>query len=117
MRGIIEKQLPRVSRRWGQGPEPFLRLRPQCGFGVSALHQEEVMEAGPVVRGLQITGSVGDMRPAPGEGHHHDQPAARLDMVPMKVLVQGTKELVKRAGHTDDAQHAAMLPEPRVNGP
>jgi hypothetical protein len=38
-------------------------------------------------------------------------------MVPMKVAVQGTNELVERAGHAYDAKHEAMLPEPMVNGP
>jgi hypothetical protein len=69
-----------------------------------------------VVLGLQITASVGDMMPAPDEGHHQDQQAEILDMVPMNVMVQGTKELVKRAGHTYDAKHEAILPEPMVNG-
>jgi hypothetical protein len=34
----------------------------------------------------------------------------------MKVVVQGTKELVKRAGHAYDTKHEAMLPEPMVTG-
>jgi hypothetical protein len=37
-------------------------------------------------------------------------------MVSMKVAVQGTKELVERAGHAYDATHEAILPEPMVNG-
>ena len=116
MLGSIEHQRHRVSRLWGQGPESCLRRLPQCGFGVPALHQEEVSEAGPVVLGLQITVSGGHMMSAPGEGHHQDQQAERLEMIPMNVVVQGTKELVKRAGHAYDPKHKAMLPEPMVNG-
>ena len=34
----------------------------------------------------------------------------------MKVVLQGMKELVERAGHTYNPKHEAMLPEPMVNG-
>ena len=51
-----------------------------------------------------------------GEGHHQDQQAEILAMIPRKVVVQGTKERVKRAGHAYDAKHEAILPKPMVNG-
>jgi hypothetical protein len=75
-----------------------------------------VVEPGPVVLGSQIAVYVGHMMPAPGEGHHHDQSANILEMVPLKVVVQRTKALVQRAGHTSHPNHEAMLPEPLVNG-
>jgi hypothetical protein len=116
MLGIIEDQIHGVPRLRGQGPEQFLRLLLQRGFGVPALHQEEVVDAGPVGRGLQLSVEVGHLRPAAGEGYHHDQPAERLARVPMNVAVQGTKELVERAGHAYDTTSEAILPEPMVNG-
>jgi hypothetical protein len=69
-----------------------------------------------VALAVQITASIGDIMPAPGEGHHQNQEAEILEMIPMKVVVQGPKELVKRAGHAYETKHEAMLPEPRVNG-
>jgi hypothetical protein len=33
-------------------------------------------------------------------------------MAPMKVAVQGTKELIERRGHADDAKHEAILHQP-----
>jgi hypothetical protein len=56
------------------------------------------------------------MMPAPGKGPHQDQPAEIRAMIPMNVVVQGTKARVKRAEHAYDANHEAMLPEPMVNG-
>ena len=84
--------------------------------GGPALHQEKVVNAGPVVLGLPIAVEIGHMMLAPGEGHHHDQHAELLEMVPMQVAVQGAKELVERVGHAYNATHEAMLPELMVNG-
>jgi hypothetical protein len=88
--GIVEDQIHGGPRPGGQSPEPLLRLLPPGRFGVPALHQEEVVDAGPVGRGLQLSVEVGHLRPAAGEGHHHDQPAERLARVPMNVAVQAT---------------------------
>jgi hypothetical protein len=116
MRGIIEDQIHGVSPLRGRGLEQCWRLLLQRRFGGPALHEAEVIEAGPVALDVQRTASMGDMMPAPGEGHHHNQEAERLDMIPMNVVVQGTKALVKRAGHAYETKPEAMLPEPMVNG-
>jgi hypothetical protein len=50
MLGVIEDQIHGVPRLRGQGPEQFLHLLLQRGFGVPALDQEEVIEVGPVGR-------------------------------------------------------------------
>jgi hypothetical protein len=114
--GIVAEQIHGVPRPGGQSPEPLPRLLAPGRCGVPALHQEDVVAAGPVVLGLQIAGYVSHLMPAPSEDHDHDQPAEILAMVPMTVAMQGTKALVERAGHASDATHAAILPEPMVNG-
>jgi hypothetical protein len=53
LRGIIAHQLHGVSRLRGQGLEPLLCLLLQRGLGIPALSQEEVLEPGPMVLGLQ----------------------------------------------------------------
>jgi acetolactate synthase regulatory subunit len=55
MLGIIEDQIHGVPRLRDQGLEQFLRLLLQRGFGVRALQQKEVIEAGPVVLDVQTT--------------------------------------------------------------
>src|SRR5882724_13534099 len=116
MLSIIEEQIPGGSRRRGQGPKPLRCLLRSRGFGVPTLHHEEGVEPAPVVPGLQIAGYIGHMMPPSGEGHHQDQPANILQMVPPQVALQGTKERVERAGHAYDAKHEAILPTPMVNG-
>jgi hypothetical protein len=107
---------PRGPPAGGQRPAQLPRLLAQGRFGVPALHQEDVVDAGPVVLGIQIAGYVGHMMPTPGEDHDQDQLAAILAMVPMNVAMQWTKALIERAGHAYAATPEAILPEPMVNG-
>jgi len=53
--GIVEKQIHGVPRPGGQSPEQLPCLLAQGRCGVPALHQEDVVEAGPVVLGIQIS--------------------------------------------------------------
>jgi hypothetical protein len=52
--GIVEEQRHGVPRPGGQSPAPLLRLLPPGHFGVPALDQEDVGEAGPVGLGIQL---------------------------------------------------------------
>jgi hypothetical protein len=85
-------------------------------LGIPALDQEEVVEAGPMVRSIQIPIHVGDIPSPPHTGDGQDQEAKVGEMIPMKVPFQGLKKLVKRGGNPYDAEHEAMLLEPMVNG-
>jgi hypothetical protein len=96
--------------------QQFLGLLAEGCLGIPALDQEEVVEAGPVVRSIQIPIHVGDIPPPPHKGDGKDQQAKVGEMIPMKVPLQGLKKLVKRGGNPYDAEHEAILLEPLVNG-
>jgi hypothetical protein len=70
---------------WGRpGPPPRLGLLTEGGLGVPSLHQEAVVDAGPVVWDRQRRVAMRDDPSAPGEGEGQDQQAKVRAMVPME---------------------------------
>jgi hypothetical protein len=91
---VIDDQREGFPRRRMQSPQPLLRLLAKGRLGIPPLHQEEVVETGPVRLGIQIPVEVGNVPPTPREGHYQDQQAKIFVVVPMKSGAQGAKELV-----------------------
>ena len=99
-----------------KGAQPCLRLLAEGRFGVPSLDQEEIVEAGPVVLGLQIPVQVRDIPPSPHHRYGQDQQPEGGEMVPVKMPVQGPKKLVKGGGHAYDAEHGVILLRLLANG-
>src|SRR6266511_1491389 len=95
-------------------PLPIPGLLTEGCLGIPSLHQEEVVEASAVMRGIQIPVEVGDIAPAPGEGHHQDQQAKIVEMVPIKAGAQGAKKLIKGRGNAYEAKHEGNFPYLRM---
>src|SRR5262249_23676321 len=83
---------------------------------VPSLDQEEIVEAGPVVLGLQIPVQVRDIPPSPHHRYGQDQQPEVGEMVPVKMPFQGSKKLVKSRGHAYDAEHGVVLLSPLATG-
>jgi hypothetical protein len=113
---IIDDEIERLSRLWVQGSQQLPGLLTEGCLRVPPLHEEEVVEAGPMALDIQIPVHIGHMAPAPREGHHQDQQAKVVEMGPMNAGAQGEKKLVERGGHAYDAKHGGNSPQPRVNG-
>jgi hypothetical protein len=74
------------------------------------LHQEEVVEAGPVMQDIQRPVEVSDVASPPRQGHRQNQQTKIFVMVPMKAGAQGVKELIQRGGNAYDAKHGGNSP-------
>ena len=91
---VIDDPREGFPRRRLPSPPQLLRLRAKGRLGIPPLPQAEVVDTGPVRRGIQIPGEVGDVPPTPREGHDHDQQANIFVVVPRKSGAQGAKALV-----------------------
>ena len=93
---VVNDQVESFSRARTEGAQQCLGLLAEGCLGLPVLDQEEVVEAGPVARRIQILIYVGD--------------------IPLKVPLQGLKKLVKRGGSPYDTEHEVILLEPMVIG-
>jgi hypothetical protein len=114
--GVINDQGDGFSLAGMEDTQQCLGLLMEGCLGIPALDQEEVIEAGPVVRSIQIPIQVGDIPSPPHKGDGKDQQAKVGEMIPIKVPSQGLKKLVKRGGNPSDAEHEAILLKPVVHG-
>ncbi len=114
--GSIAHPRDGVPRLWRHGDEPLMRLVAQNRGGIPPLDQAEVVQARPGRRDLQLAVQVGHMPPSPQAGDDHHEPAEVAEMMPVKGLFQGPKTLVKRQGHTSEAEHGAILRLPPARG-
>jgi hypothetical protein len=113
---IIQDQLDGLSRLGTAGAQSCLGLLAECRFRIPPLNQEEVVDAGPVVRSVQIPLQVGDIPPPPQKGHGADHQAKGDEMLPVNMPLQGLKNLVKAGGHAYDAEHGVILLTPPACG-
>jgi hypothetical protein len=95
--GIIEDEIDRLLALRMQDPEKLLGLLPEDRFGVPACNQEEIVEARPVMRSLQMPIQARYMPTFPPDSHH--QQAKIRPMTPVKTGLQGSEELVERGRH------------------
>jgi hypothetical protein len=114
--GIIDHQVDGCARPKAQALAQLVGLLAQGGLGIPACPQEKVLEARPVVRGLQLAIDIGHIPSPPHNAHRQDQQAAVCPMVPAKVRVQGAKKVVEGGGHTYDTEHEVILPRLLVSG-
>jgi hypothetical protein len=114
--GVINDHIEGLPLAGTEGAQQFLGFLAEGRFGIPPLHQEKIVEAGPVVLDLQVTVQVGHIPSAPHTGHREDQQAEVHPVVPVKVRSEGTKKLVQDSGNPYDAEHEAILLSPMVNG-
>jgi hypothetical protein len=114
--GIIKDQVDGLPLAGMEGAHQGLGLLAERHLGVPPLNQEEVIEAGPVGRSVQIPIQVGDIPPSPHTGDGEDQQAKVGEMIPVKMPLQGVKKVVKAGGHAYDAEHGAILLTPPACG-
>jgi hypothetical protein len=65
---------------------------------------------------IEIPIQSGDVAPPSHNGHGHNQHAKVHEMVPVKVSLQGLKEVVQSGGNAYHAEHEAVLLLPLAGG-
>jgi hypothetical protein len=114
--GVIHEHVEGLPLGGMEGAQHFLGLLAEDRFGVPALDQEAIVDAGPVVHGIQIPVYVRHIPPSPHHRDGQDQQPEVGELVPVKMPVQGPKKLVQGKGHAYDAEHGVILLSPPANG-
>jgi hypothetical protein len=83
--GIIKDQVDGFSLAGMGGSQQCLGLLAECRLGVPPLNQEEVVEAGPVGRRVQVPIQGGHIPPSPHTSDGEDHQAKVAEMIPVKM--------------------------------